>query len=87
MMGKTRLGLGGEGSAQRELPLIRRLSARGRRCAAHRPLVVCPDGVVSSLRAMRETLRAPVQTGQSGRPRLRLWRHVGIAPVVKRSDR
>jgi transposase-like protein len=35
---QTRLWLGGEGSEQRDLPLIRRLIARVRRCAAHRPL-------------------------------------------------
>ena len=55
----TRVWLGGEGSA-RDLPLIRRLMERVRRCAACRPLVGCPDAVVSSLRAMRETCRAPV---------------------------
>ncbi|HSF34095.1 MAG TPA: hypothetical protein VLK82_27025, partial [Candidatus Tectomicrobia bacterium] len=35
-------------------------------------------------RAMRETLRDPVRTGAHGRPRLRPWRHVGIAQVVQR---
>jgi transposase-like protein len=80
MMVQTRLWLGGEGSVQRDLPLIRRLIARVRRCAAHRPLLICTDGLVSYLRAMRETLRDPVPTGQSGRPRLRRWRHVMIAP-------
>ena len=37
MMVKTRLWLGGEVSAQRDMPLIRRLSKRVRRCAACRP--------------------------------------------------
>jgi hypothetical protein len=46
--------------------------------AAHRPLLVCPDGLVSSIRAMRETLRDPIHTGTGGRPRLRPWRHVLI---------
>jgi len=87
LMGKTRLGLGGEGSEPRALPLIRRLSARGRRWAARRPLVVCTDGLVSSLRAIRETLRDPVHTGQGGRPRLRPWRNVVIAQGVKRYER
>jgi hypothetical protein len=41
MMVKTRLWLGGEVSEQRDLPLIRRLIARVRRCAACRPLLVC----------------------------------------------
>ena len=87
MMVKTRLWLGGAVRAQRDLPLIRRLSERVRRCAARRPLLVCTDGLVSSIRAMRETLRDPVHTGTGGRPRLRPWRHVLIAQVVKRSER
>jgi hypothetical protein len=87
MMVKTRVWLGGEGSEQRDLPLIRRLIARVRRCAARRPLLVCTDGLVSSIRAIRETLRDPVQTGKGGRPRLRPWRHVVIAHVVKRYER
>jgi transposase-like protein len=87
MMVQTRLWLGGEVSVQRDLPLIRRLIARVRRCAAHRPLLMCTDGLVSSLRAMRETFRDPVPTGQSGRPRRRRWRHVMIAQVVKRYER
>jgi hypothetical protein len=84
---KTRLWLGGEVSEQRDLPLIRRLIARVRRGAACRPLLVCTDGLVSYTRAIRETFRDPVQTGQGGRPRLRPWRHVLIAQVVKRYER
>jgi len=87
MMVKTRLWLGGEVSAQRDLSLIRRLIQRVRRCAAHRPLLVCPDGLVSYIRAVREIFREPVHTGQGGRPRLRPWRHVLIAQVVKRYER
>src|SRR5262245_54811418 len=87
MMVQTRLWLGGEVSEQRDLPLIRRLSERVRRCAARRPLLVCTDGLVSYLRAMRATFRAPVQTGQGGRPRLCPWRHGLIAQVVKRYAR
>ncbi len=59
MMIATGLWLGGEVSAQRDMPLIRRLIERVRRCAAHRPLLICTDGLVSSIRAMRETLRMP----------------------------
>ena len=84
---KTRLWLGGEVSAQRDLPLIRRLIARGRRCAARRPLLVCTDGLVAYVRAIRETFRDPVHTGTGGRPRLRPWRNVCIAQVVKRDER
>jgi len=84
---KTRWWLGGEVSEQRDLPLIRRLIERVRRCAAHRPLLFCTDGLVSYIRAIRETLRDPVQTGKGGRPRRRPWRHIFIAPVVKRYER
>ena len=38
----TRVWLGGEGSARRDLPLIRRLMERVRRCAACRPLRAVP---------------------------------------------
>ena len=84
MMVSTRLWLAGEVSAQRDLPLIRRLIARVRACALQRPLLVCTDGLSSYVRAIRETFRDPVQTGRQGRPRLRSWRNVCIAQVVKR---
>jgi transposase-like protein len=87
MMVQTRLWLGGEVSAQRDLPLIRRLIARVRRCAAPRPLLICTDGLCSYIRAIRETFRDPVRPGQGGRPRLRPWRNVLIAQVVKRYER
>src|SRR3954471_7671618 len=87
MMVKTRLWLAGEVSEQRDMPLIRRLIERVKRCAAPRPLLVCTEGVVSYIRAIRETLREPVHTGQGGRPRLRRWRNILIAQVVKRYER
>ena len=87
MMVKTRLWLGGEVSAQRDMTLIRRLIERVRRCAMHRPLLFCTDGLCSYIRAIRETFRDPVHTGMGGRPRLRAWRNVLIAQVVKRYER
>jgi transposase-like protein len=87
MMVKTRLWLGGEVSEQRDMPLIRRLIERVRRCATHRPLLICTDGLVSYIRAIRETFRDPVLTGHGGRPRLRSWRNILIAQVVKRDAR
>ena len=87
MMVTTRLWLGGEVSEQRDMPLIRRLIERVRRCAAHRPLLVCTDGLVSYIRAIRETFRDPVHTGKGERPQLRPWRNVCIAQVVKRYER
>jgi transposase-like protein/IS1 family transposase len=83
MMVKTRLWLAGEVSAHRDMTLIRRLIARVRRCAAHRPLLFCTDGLTAYVRAIRETFRDPVRTGTHGRPRLRPWRHLCIAQVVK----
>jgi transposase-like protein len=83
LMVKTRVWLGGAVSEQRAMPLIRRLIERVRRCAAHRPLLVCPEGLVSYLRAIRETFRDPLHTGTGGRPRLRPWRHGLLAQVVK----
>jgi transposase-like protein/IS1 family transposase len=85
MMGSTRLWLAGEGSEQRDMTLIRRLMERVRACALHRPLWFCTDGLCSYVRAIRETLREPVRTGAHGRPRLRPWRNVCMAQVVKRS--
>jgi transposase-like protein len=66
MMVTTRLWLAGEVSEQRDLPLIRRLMERVKHCAAPRPLLVCTDGLVSYIRAIRETFREPVHTGQGG---------------------
>lgn len=87
MMISTRLWRAGEVSAQRDLPLIRRLIARVRACALQRPLLFCTDGLCSYVRAIRETFRDPVQTGRQGRPRLRPWRNLCIAQVVKRYAR
>jgi transposase-like protein len=87
MLIKTRWWLGGEVSAQRDRPLIRRLIERVRRWAARRPLLLGTDGLVSYIGAMRETFRDPVHTGTGGRPRLRPWRHVLRAQVVKRYER
>ena len=87
MMVKTRLWLGGEVSEPRDMPLIRRLIERVKRGAARCPLLVCTDGLVSYIRAIRETFREPVHTGQGGRPRLRPWRNILIAQVIKRYER
>jgi len=84
MMVTTRLWLAGEVSAQRDMPLIRQLIERVRACALHRPLLFCTDGLCSYVRAIRETFRDPVRTGAQGRPRLRPWRNLCIAQVVKR---
>ena len=87
MQVNTRLWLGGEVSEHRDMTLIRRLIERVRASALHRPILFCTDGLSAYVRAIRETFRDPVPTGQRGRPRLRPWRHVMIAQVVKRYER
>src|SRR5215212_2613015 len=87
MMVKTRLWLGGEVSEQRDLPLIRRPTERGSPGAAPRAPLFCTDGLRPSIRASRATCRDPMRTGTGGRPRLRPWRNVLIAHVVKRDER
>ena len=84
MMVRTRLWLAGEVSEHRDMPLIRRLIERVRSCALPRPLLFCTDGLCSYIRAIRETFRDPQATGAPGRPRLRPWRNLCIAQVVKR---
>jgi transposase-like protein len=84
MMVSTRLWLAGEVSEQRDMPLIRRVMERVRNCALPRPMLFGTDGLCSYIRAIRETFRDPVRTGAHGRPRLRPWRNVCIAQVVKR---
>ena len=84
IMVKTRLWLAGEVSERRDMPLLRRLIERVRACAQPRPLLFCTDGLCAYIRAIRKTFRDPVHTGGQGRPRLRPWRHVCIAQVVKR---
>jgi hypothetical protein len=81
MIVSTRLWLAGEVSAQRDLPLIRRLIARVRACALQRPLLFCTDGLCSYVRAIRETFRDPVQMGRQGRPQLRS----GVTSALPRS--
>jgi transposase-like protein len=84
MMVATRLWLAGEVSEHRDMPLMRRLIERVRLCALPRPLLFCTDGLCTYIRAIRETFRDPERTGAHGRPRLRPWRHICIAQVVKR---
>lgn len=62
----------------------RRVIERGGRCAAHRPLLVCTDGLCSSIRAIRTTFHDPVHASTKERLRLRPWRNVCMAQVVKR---
>jgi len=87
MMVSTRLWRAGDVSAHRDLALIRRLMERVHACALPRALLVCTDGLSSSIRAVRETFRDVVHTGQRGRPRLCAWPNLCMAQVVKRSEK
>ena len=84
MLVSTRLWRAGEVRAPRDLPLIRRLSARGRACALNRPRLFCTDGWSADIRAIRATCRDVVRTGTRGRPRCCPWTRILMAQVVKR---
>lgn len=87
MMVSTRLWLGGEVSEHRDLPLIRRLLEGVRTCARKRAILFCTDGLCTYVRAIRETFRDAVHTGTRGRPKLRPWKRICIAQVVKRYEK
>jgi len=87
MMVRTRLWLGGVVSERRDLPLIRALLRRVRRCALPRAILFCTDGLCSYGRAIHETFRDPVYTGQPGRPRWQAWNDILIAQVIKRYEK
>ena len=86
MMVSTRLWLGGVVSERRDLPLMRALMTRVRRCALARALLFCTDGLCSYVRAIRETFRTPVRTGKPGRPSLQAWKALCLAQVIKRYE-
>ena len=68
MMVTTRVWLGGEVGGQRDMPLIRRLRERVRRCAAPRPLWVCTDGVVSYIWPCGQPCASPCPRGRADGP-------------------
>jgi len=68
MMVKTRLWRGGEVSEQRAMALIRRLVERVKRGAARRPLLICTDGLVAYIRAMRRPFATPCTQGRTDGP-------------------
>ncbi len=80
----SRLWLGGEVRAQRDLPLITRLVQRVRACAASPRLLVCVDGLASYVTAFVRVFRTPVHTGRRGRPRLEEAPGLLLGQVVKR---
>ena len=87
MMVSTRLWLAGEVSEHRDLPLIRRLIEQVRACALRRAILFGTEGLCTYIRALRDPFRDAVRTGKGGRPRLRPWKRLLIAQVVKRYER
>src|SRR6266540_1626176 len=81
----TRLWLGGVISGQRDLPLITRLVQRVRASAVTPAILVCVDGLASSVTAFLKVFRQPISTGRRGRPRLVLPDGFQFAQVVKQS--
>ena len=80
----TRLWLGGVISLQRDRALIGALIQKVRACALPRPLLVCVDGLATYVNAVRQAFRDPLpRDGQTGRRRLRPWRGLYLAQVVK----
>lgn len=79
----SRLWLGGVISPTRDLALIRTLLTQVRACACTLAVLVCVDGLVSYVRAVREVFRQRVPTGRRGRPRLVRPAGLLLAQVVK----
>jgi transposase-like protein len=82
----SRLWLGGEVSQTRDLPLIRELMRRVRRCALAGRILISTDGLCAYVRASREAFRNPLAASGPGRKRLRIWGRLLIAQVVKRYE-
>jgi len=79
----SRLWLGGVVSRARDGALVTRLLERVRACLATRAILLCVDGFVAYVGAVRSVFRAPVYTGKRGRPRLALPDGFLLAQVVK----
>ena len=80
----ARLWLGGVISPRRDRVLITTLVHMLRSCAHSLALLVCVDGLASSVTAFRRVFRHPVRTGRRGRPCLVLEPGLYLGQVVKR---
>ena len=80
----ARLGLGGVISPRRDRVLITTLVHMIRSCARSLAILVCVDGLASSVTAFLRVVRHPVRTGRRGRPRLVLEPGLCRGQVVKR---
>jgi transposase-like protein len=83
----SRLWLGGVISPRRDLVLITTLVPMVRSCARSLAILVCVDGLASSVTAFRRVFRNPVHTGRQGRPRLEAAPGLLIGQVIKRRRR
>jgi transposase-like protein len=79
----SRLWLGGVISPHRDHTLITRLVELVRQCAVRLDILVCVDGLASSVTAFLRVFRSPVRTGRRGRPRLMLPEGLLLGQVVK----
>lgn len=86
MQVRTRLWLGATMSRRRDTALIQRLIAHVRAAALCRPLLFCVDGLSTYVGAIRDGFREAIPTGHRGRPHLRPWDGIWIAPVVKQYE-
>jgi len=80
----SRLWLGGVSSPHRDLVLITTLVQVVRSCGRSLAILVCVDGLASSVTACRHVFRDPIRTGHRGRPRLVLEEGLLLGQVVKR---
>ncbi|HZP83957.1 MAG TPA: hypothetical protein VFB21_20120 [Chthonomonadaceae bacterium] len=79
----TRLWLGGVLSQRRDKSLLRALARLVKACTAFGPVLLVSDGFRAYVDAWQKAFRAPVPTGQRGRPRLVAWPGVVIGQMVK----
>jgi hypothetical protein len=80
----ARWWLGGVISPRRDLGLITRLVHMIRSWARSLAILVCVEGLASSVTAVLRVFRHPVRTGRRGRPRLVLAPGLCLGQVIKR---
>ena len=79
----SRLWLGGVISPKRDLALITAVVRMVRSAARSLAILVCVDGLASSVTAFTRLFRDPVRTGRQGRPRLVATAGLLRGPVIK----
>jgi hypothetical protein len=84
IMVSTRLWLGGVIARRRDEHLILVVVQIIRSCALARPLLICVDGFIAYLQAVRLVFRTPLPNGKRGRPWLIFWPDIHLGQVVKR---